>query len=46
MIVLLLVIIACCLLFGAQATKDGIGAIIGVLCFVLFIVGMAASCSA
>lgn len=43
MVVFLLLIIACCLLFGSEKTKDGIATVIEAIVFVL-IFGVMASC--
>lgn len=44
MIVVLLIIIACCLLFGAEATKSGLNGCLTVGLIIIFFLAILSSC--
>lgn len=44
MIVVLLIIIACCLLFGAEATKSGLNGCLTIGLIILVCLGILSSC--
>lgn len=44
MVVILLIIIACCMLFGADKTKEGMSSCLSVILFIFFIAYIMASC--